>query len=40
MKEILNQECLADLTISTENAQGSGFLPRNEMSARPLGESL
>lgn len=33
MKKILNQECLADLTISRENAQGSGVLPRNEISA-------
>lgn len=30
MKKILNQEFLGDLTISRGNAQGSGFLPRNE----------
>lgn len=33
MKKMLNQECLGDLTISRENAQDSGFLPRNEMWA-------
>lgn len=33
MKKTLNQQCLCDITMSRENAHGSGFLPGNEMLA-------